>query len=464
MNARNLLALAVATTLVLPGMARPAEAKSLAPRPERLTLPNGLKVLVVERHDLPIVSANLVIRAGAVNEGPDEHGLANMTAGLLTKGTQKRTAQAIADEIDALGASLGAGSDADKSEVELTVLKQDLDKGLDLMGDVVSHPTFPAAEVEKAKTLETASLRTALDDPGSVAAMATRQALFDKTAYGRLDSGGLAAVSKLQQADLTRFYQGHYRPERSFLVVVGDITPAEVRARFTKPFQDWKAPAGEPVGPVEAPKPSGWKGVRMVPMELTQANLTVAYPAIPRNHPDYFPMLVTTQILGGGYLSRLYKTVREEQGLAYSVSAASVLRKSSGATVISLQTKEETASQALKTVLAQVDDLRNRPVPEQELTAIKRYFLGRFPRDLEANSDLATMVSALTFYGLPDNYFDQFFTRIQAVSAKDVQRVARKYFDPAHRIVTVVGRQAPLRKVVAPYGPVVTLDKSQLIQ
>jgi len=462
--ARPLLSLALATALVAPWSLAPAEAKSLAPRPERLTLPNGLQVLVVERHDLPIVSVDLVLRAGGVNEASNEHGLANMTANLLTKGTPKRTAQAIADEIDAMGASLGAASDADKTEVELNVLKPDLDKGLDVMGDVVSHPTFPVAELDKAKNLDAAGLRTSLDDPGAVTGMAAAQGLFDKTAYGRPASGGLAAVSALQQADVIRFYQTHYRPDRGFMVVVGDITPAEVRKRFVKPFQDWKVPGSQPVQAVERPQPTGRKGARLVPMELTQANLSVAYPAIARNHPDYFPLLVATQILGGGYLSRLYKNVREEQGLAYSVYATNVLRQSSGVTMIGLQTKQESAAKALKSVLAQVDDLRNRPVSAYELDGIKRYFLGRFPRDLEANSDLASMVSAVTFYGLPEDYFERFVSRIQAVSAKDVQRVARKYFDPAHRLVTIVGRQDVLRKVVAPYGPVVLINRSDLIQ
>lgn len=464
MIARPFLALAVATAIALPATLQPAEAKSLAPRPARLTLPNGLSVLVVERHDLPIVSASLVIRTGAINEGPNEHGLAHMTAALLTKGTQRRTAQAIADEIDALGADLEAGADADKTEVELNVLIADLDKGLDLMGDVVSHPTFPQAELDKAKTLETAGLRTALDDPGDVTAMATREGLFAQSAYGRPPSGGLAAVQALQQPAVARFYHTHYRPDQSFMVVVGDITPAEVKARFAKPFQDWKAPAVPPAKPVESPKPTGWKGTRLVPMELTQANISVAFPSISRNHPDYFPLLVATQILGGGYLGRLYKNVREEQGLAYSVYASNMLRLKAGANLIGLQTKEESAGQALKTVMAQVDSLRDRPVPGPELAAIKRYFLGRFPRDLEANSDLASMVSAVTFYGLPDDYFDRFVGRIQAVAAKDVQRVMRQYYDPAQRLVTIVGRQAPLQKVVAPYGPVVVVDKAQLIR
>lgn len=464
MIARPILALAVATAVALPAALQPAEAKSLAPRPTRLTLANGLPVYVVERHDLPIVSANLVIRSGAIHEASNEHGLAHMTAALLTKGTQRRTAQAIADEIDALGASLGAGADSDKSEVELNVLKGDLDKGLDLMGDVVSHPTFPAAELEKGKTLETAGLRSALDDPGEVTGMSARQGLFGQSAYGRPLDGGLAAVSALQQSAVQRFYQTHYRPDNSFMVVVGDITPAEVKARFAKPFQDWKNPAGAPPKAVESPKPTGWKGARLVPMELTQANISVGFPSIKRNHPDYFPLVVATQILGGGYLSRLYKNVREEQGLAYSVHASNMLRLDSGVNVIGLQTKEESAAQALKTVLAQVDDMRKRPVSAGELAAVKRYFLGSFPRNLEANSDLANMVGAVVFYGLPADYFDRFVERIQAVTAKDVQRVMRKYYDPAHRLVTVVGRPAALEKVLAPYGPVVTVDKSQLIQ
>ncbi|HEY9855500.1 MAG TPA: pitrilysin family protein, partial [Stenomitos sp.] len=463
MIARHILPLAAASVLVAPWTLAPAEAKSLAPRPERVTLPNGLPVLVVERHDLPIVSVDLVLRAGGVNEAANEHGLASLTANLLTKGTPTRTAQAIADEIDALGASLGAGADPDKSEVELNVLKSDLDHGLALMGDVVSHPTFPAAELDKAKNLESAGLRTALDDPGTVTGLAASQGLFDHTAYGRPLSGGLAALATLQQVDVQRFYQANYRPDRGFMVVVGDITPAEVRQHFAKPFADWKAPATMPGLTVEHPQPTGWKGARLVPMDLTQANIKVAYPAIARNHPDYFPLVVATQILGGGYLSRLYKNVREEQGLAYSVGASNVLRQSAGTTVIGLQTKEEAAAQALKSVIAQVDDLRNRPVPAPELAAIKRFFLGKFPRDLEANSDLASMVSAVTFYGLPEDYFDRFVSRIQAVTAQDVQRVARKYFDPAHRQVTIVGHQNVLAKVAAPYGPVVVVNKTDLI-
>lgn len=462
MIARRIVALCAAFVLTAP--LRPALASELKiPHPTHLRLPNGLEVLLVERHDLPIVSAMLVVHAGTVNDPKDKPGVADMTAALLTKGTTAHTAHQIASQLDAMGASLEAAAEPDRTDVHLNVLKRDLDAGLSLMGEVVAHPAFAPSEFVKVKQLEAAGVQSALDDPSRLLTMVTARGLYGMSAYGHPLSAGLKAMEAIARDDVARYYRDHYRVDRSSLVVVGDVTPAELAQHFVQPFRDWvTAPTQD--SPSDPIVPTGWHGAQLVDMDLNQANISVSFPAIARTDPDYYPLLVTTHILGGGYLSRLYKHVREERGLAYSVYATNVLRRKAGASVIVLQTKQESLSEALQLVLDQVRDLREHPVSEHELAAVKTYFAGKLPRDLEANQDLGEEMAEISFYGLGDDYFDRLLPRIQAVTVQDVQRVARKYFDADHQIVNVVGKALVVRGAMAPYGPVHEVQRADLIR
>lgn len=313
MRASRLLGATIALTLLLAptGCAslkdrlteRPASARTVAlPAPARVTLDNGLTLLVVERHNLPIVSVSAVVRAGEAYVPVGSAGLATLTAELLRRGTQGRSAPEIAEAIDFIGGSIESSAGLDSSSASLSVLKKDLDTGLALFSDVLLRPTFPDAELKRLKEEYRASLTASLDDADDVLRRAFQQQLLPGHPYGRQTT--LSSLNGLTREAVQRFYQTYYRPNNTFMAVVGDITPAEAKARFERAFGGWKAQAVTAPS-VPAPGRGGDRRVVFVEMPVNQSFIRLGNVAAARNTPDYFPLAVMNHILGGSFTSRL---------------------------------------------------------------------------------------------------------------------------------------------------------------
>lgn len=414
-----------------------------APLADKVVLENGATLLVASRRALPIVTVKVTVQAGSLWEPEGQPGLAHLTASLLTRGTATRTAAEINEAVDFIGASLSSGADRDSSEVDLTVLKKDLSKGLDLMADVLLHPAFQEREIDrKVKELK-ALLRKQQEEPGDVAAKAFNELVFGSHAYGRPLEGTDESLSAITRGQILQFYRTRYTPERSLITVVGDIELKEITEQLRTHLASWQRGNGA-VEKVAEPKPPQEKiVVKKIDRSLTQATIILGHQGIRRDNPDFYAVTVMNYILGGGgFSSRLVERIREEKGWAYDVHSYFYPGLERGSFQVGLQTKNETAGLAVEEVLREIRRIREQGVTDQELADAKAYLTGSFPLRLDTNRKLVGLISTVEYYKLGLDYADRYPTLIQAVTKEEIIRVARAYLTPDRYVLVVVADQA----------------------
>jgi zinc protease len=430
-----------------------ASAAPLGPRVTAAPLANGATLLVSEQRNLPLVIVRVVLDAGARRDPPGQGGLANLTAELLTEGTETRSAEDVKEAIDFVGGSLNAGADQDFAIAGLQVLRKDLDTGLDLLADVLRHPAFAAEEVARRREAVLASIRAQEDDPTSVAQKAFERALFGDTPYGHPVDGTAESVAKLESAQVRRFYEQYYRPGGAAVVVVGDLDADEARRAVERALGAWR---GEPAPAFTYPPlAAGAAQTLRIDRPVTQAGIVLGQLGIARDNPDYEALSVMNYILGGGgFSSRLMDDIRTKAGLAYSVASLFSARKSPGPFEIVMQTKNASVADAIGRARQQVIRLRDAPVSEAELEEARRYLTGSFPLRLDSNAKIADFIAQCWAYGLGFDYADVYVRRINAVTREEVLRVAQRYLNPAAFIEVVVSPTTPATPAAsAPHPP-----------
>jgi zinc protease len=415
----------------------PCGSAALGPAVVQDTLPNGAALLVSEQRNLPMVLVRVMLDAGARRDPAGRAGLASLTADLLTEGTARRSTQQIKEAIDFIGGSLSAEADTDYAVVALQVLRKDLDTGLDLLADVLLHPAFKADELARRRESTLAAIRADQDNPTSVAQKGFQRALFGETPYGHPDEGTEESLPRIARADVQGFFRRYYGPARAAVVVVGDLSPAEARARFAPALAAW---AGAPAAPFVYP-PLGPPAAARIRIDrpVTQAGIVMGNLGIARDNPDYEAVAVMDYVLGsGGFSSRLVDSIRTQAGLAYSVSSFFAARQSPGPFEIVMQTKTASVEDATARARQQVERIRAEPISDDELQEAKRYLTGSFPLRLDSNGKIADFVAQAWFYGLGMDYPDRYIQRVDAVTLADVQRVALAYLHPEHFVEVVV--------------------------
>jgi zinc protease len=397
-------------------------------------------LLTSEQRALPMVSIELLIDAGSRHDPPKQEGLANLTARLLTYGTQRRTALEISDTLDFIGAGLSAACGEDLATVSMTVLKKDLATGLELLAEVLTRSTFPQAEIDRQKQSIIASIRAREEDPGDIAQRKFEAALFPQSPYGRPVEGSEASVKGLEQQNLRDFYERHYRPNGLILSVVGDISHQEIARGLNDAFRSWSK--GEPVTPPVAPSTIGEAETIKVNKDLTQANIILGHEGVGRENPDYYALQVMNYILGGGgFSSRALDSIRNERGLAYSVYSYFSAEKGRGTFEFVMQTRNETALEAIRIARAEMRRMREELVAEEELSDAKDYLAGSFPLRFDTNRRVANFLAQLEYFQLGLDYPERYPGLIQKVTREEIQRVARKYLKPETLITVIVANQ-----------------------
>jgi len=423
----------------------------------RQTLPNGLTVIHVERHNLPIVMVTLLIDASPLNEPEEKAGLANIASRMLTGGTTSRSASQISEEIEFIGASLSASAFSDFTTISLSVLKKDVEKAFEIFSDVLLNPSFSEAELKRQKELIKGSLMRNEDDPSFVASRAFIKEVFGDHPYGRLITGSVESIDAITQHDVVSFYKEHYLPERAILTVVGAITQDEMYSLIDKHLREW-TPARQPSAPSfenviidnvktgESSK-SESKGPKVVIIHrnITQANIILGHRGISRNNPDFYAVSIMNYILGGGgFASRLMTTVRDEMGLTYAIHSGFGGRKEPGQFEVIVQTKNEFAGAAISEILRQIEAMRKEPVTDEELKDAKLFLTGSFPRRLETKRRIADFLATKEFYNLGDDYIKRYPEYINSVTKEDVLMAAQKYLDHENYVLVIVGNKEKL--------------------
>lgn len=409
-------------------------------------LQNGLKIVVVEQHELPMADAILEIRTGGEADPAGKMGTASLTSALLTEGTTSRTALEIADQAGFLGVRVGAGSGWEQSTVSLHTTTAHLDSAMALFADIVLHPAFPMADLERVRKARLTSLQQQRDRGPAVADRAFASAVFgDQNPYGRPLAGTEASVASISRDDLLSFYHSYYRPNNATLLVVGDVRPDDVERRAQAMFGSW-ARADVPVPTATtATAPKATTLVLIDKPGAAQSSFRLGGIGAPRTTSDYFALQVLNTILGGSFASRLNQNLREKHGYTYGASSGFGLRRNAGPFVAGAEVVSAKTDSALVEFTRELRAIRDT-VPSDELANAKRYLQLGLPADFETNGSIANQMLPLITYGIPLDFYASAVQNIGAVTQADVQRVARKYVDPDHLTVVIVGD----RKTIEP--------------
>jgi zinc protease len=420
----------------------PAPPRSGAfPKPVEETLPNGLRVIVVERHESPLVSAQLLIKNGSEADPIEFAGLADMTANLLTKGTQTRDATKIAQEVESLGASLDSGARWDSSYATVSGMSSKIPQAMEILADVVRRPTFKSEEVERLRQQYLDNVTLALGDPGTIARFVAARVVFGDSPYGHPVSGTTESLTRISAAAITKMHSRYYRPDNAILVIGGDINAKDAIALATKYFGDWQKPSMPLPSLSAAIDGAGSKAGRVVVIDKPdagQAAVFLARTGINRKDPDYFRGIVSNSVLSG-YSGRLNQEIRIKRGLSYGAGSSLDTRRDVGPFVASAQTKNESGAQVAELLLGEINRLSSAPPADVELTPRKAVLIGNFSRNLETVNGLVGQVGSLALYGLGLDEINRYINNVQAVSTADIQKFAGTRLDAKTSNIIIVG-------------------------
>jgi zinc protease len=421
-----------------------------------VTLPNGLRILVVESHKQPIVSISLSFGAGSVHDPTGKEGLAEMVAGLLTKGAGERTAEQIAETIEGAGGSLTAGAGNDFLTVSASVLTQSLPLAFSLLADVVMRPTFPASEVDLLRTQTLSGLQVALSQPETIASNAFRKALYGEHPYAR--SATPSTVGAITRDDITAFHRSRLRPGGALLVLAGDVTLSQARRLALQSFQGW---LGTPAEAPPARPPAERTATELVLVHRpgsVQSNILVGNLTWSPTDPRHYAAIVANKVLGGGTDSRLFLILREQKSWTYGAYSGLTRRRGIGYFTASAEVRTEVTDSALTELLTQLRRIGNEPIPPAEFEDSKGALTGSYPLSIETADEVANAVANARLYGLPADYVQTYRVRLGEVTPAAAQAAARAAIRPEAAVIVVVGDAQKLYDRVKGIAPTRLVD------
>ena len=419
---------------------------------QHLRLSNGLRVLLLEKHAVPVVQVNLVVRAGTSMDPAGKGGLASLTAAMLTDGAGTRNALQLADAIDFLGARIGASAGQHTTGVQLNVPVARLDSALVLLSDVARRPAFPPAELERRRKDRLTTLVQWHDEPTRVASVAFWRALYGSVhPYGNPAIGSEASLRSITTEDLRKFHAGYFVPGNATVIVVGDVTPAAVMPRLERAFGAWKgkpasAPALPPIRQIAE------KSLTLVDKPgAAQSVIMIGRVGAPRLTDDYYAITVMNTLLGGSFSSRLNQNLREKHGYTYGAGSGFTFGLLAGPFIARASVQTAVTDKALVEFMNELRGILEE-APEEEVARARNYLALGYPGDFQSVGQIAAQLEELVIYDLPDDYFNNYIGRVLAVTKEQVRRAAQKYIIPDTLAFIVVGDRKEIEEGVRGLG------------
>ena len=419
---------------------------------KKVKLANGLTVLLMEQHEVPVISFSYAVRAGAAADPAGKPGLASLTAGLLRKGTKSRSADQLSSELDFIGGTLNAGTNYDYSNGAVEFVKKDIDKGLELFTDVLLNPAFPQDEVTKLLKQRIDGIKSAKDQPPAVLDSYFDAYLYGSHPYGRPDEGDERSLGAITRDDVVKFYQSYYAPANTIVAVVGDFSTAEMERKLTDKFSAWSGKA-MPTVPVPDPQPFTGKKLLLIDKpDSTQTFYQIGNVGISRTNPDRIYIQVINTLFGGRFTSMLNSALRIQSGLTYGARSSFAERRVAGPFAISTFTPNETTEKAIDMTLDVLGRLHAKGITEEELKSAKSYLKGQFPPTIETSDQLAALLTQLEYYGLGENDVNDYYARVDSMTMADAQRVIKQYFPSDNLVFVLIGKASDIQNVAKKYA------------
>ncbi len=420
------------------------------PRAYETKLSNGLQVIVLEQHKLPTFNMQMIVLSGGLTDAQDQHGAAQFTATLLREGTRTRTSKQIAEQVDSLGASLGAtsGLSSPDSRVSASGLTDNFDQIMELFADVILNPSFPTDEFNKLKTRSLAQLRQQRSQPAFLA-----NEMFAKVMYGSHPASrtslSVEEIQRLTPEALQKFHALNYKPNNAVFAIVGDVKPAEIVAKLEKTFGAWQ---GGDVPQTTIPKVSeaGPAKIYLINRASSvQTNLLLG---------NLTSLDVMNQVVGGGASARLFLNLREDKGYTYGAYSRFSASRYRGTFRANTEVRTEVTKGSMDELMYELKRIRDEKVAQEEFDRAKRTIIGSFALQLESPQALLNNIITQKLEGLPGDYWDTYTQKVAAITADDVQRVAKKYLDLGRLQIVAVGDATRIADVLKQYGTVEIYD------
>ena len=422
------------------GAARPLQVTT----PASIVLPNGLTLILSERRGVPIVAASLVVKTGSEANPVTRPGLASFTAAMLDEGTSTRDALQIADEAAQLGATLTTGSSMDAMTVTARSLSTKFGATLDLMADVVLRPSFPAAEIDRQRASRQAQLVQLRDSPAQVAGQVMNVALYGANhPYGFTEVGTEASLKAMTRDEMVTFWKQHFVPNNAAVIVAGDISMSQARALVEKAFGAW--PRGTPARPMlGSPETTPARVIIVDKPGSPQTQVRVAGIGAARSSPDFRPLQVMNNALGGLFSSRINMNLREARGYTYGTSSMFLFRRNPGPFVVGGGIRTDVTAPAVTEIFKEIEGIREKPMPAEELKKAKDALANSLAGAFETSANIVNSFSNVFIYDLGLDYYAKHAQEVNAVTADQTVRVAREYVVPDRLVVVAVGDRSAI--------------------
>ncbi len=424
--------------------------------PPRVSLPpivtrqlaNGLRLMIVEQHELPLADFVLIIGSGGTADPAGKTGVANLTAAMLREGTTTRKSLDIADQTSFLGISLFPQASWESSTLSLHTPTAQLDSSLALFADVALHPSFPANEFERIKKNRLTELLQLRDQGPAIANLVFPAILYGNAhPYGSPLIGTEATVTPLTTADLQSYYQANFKPNNATLIVVGDVNPNQVEQKISSLLGGWQRGDVPQLTYVEPPKSSATTIYLVDKPGAAQSSFRIGAVGVPRSTKDYFALTVMNTILGGSFTSRLNQNLREARGYTYGAASRFDMRRAAGPFTASAEIVSAKSDSALLEFMKELNGIR-QSVPGDELSRAKRYLQLQLPGNFETTQQIAAALVPVALYGLPLDYYNNYVQNIEAVTQADVARVAQQYINPGSLAIVIVGDRKTIEQAL----------------
>jgi len=433
--------------------------KVTLPKPQEADLPNGLHLMVLEDHRLPRVAVQIIIPgAGGYFDPPAMIGLSTYTAQMMREGTTTKTSQQISQELETIAASLNVGSSTSGpfATVSGNALTENMPKLFELSADVLLNPSFPADEWSRLKTRTKTGLIQQRTQPGFLSAERFAKVIFGDHPASRI-SATPETLDAITREALVDFHKTHFVPDNALIAFAGDISLADARKMVDAKLAAWnKAGAAKPAT-TQPPAPGAAKVYLVARPNSVQTTLLVGTQSMVRTDPDYVPLTVANRVLGGT-MGRLFRHLREEKGYTYGIGSAFSATDVRGQWQASTNVRTEVTEAALTDLLAEIAEMRDKPVPEKELMDAKRAIVAGFALSLENPSQVLNYYVQNWLYGLPADYWDTYPAKINAVTAAQAQAAAAKYWDPAKLQIVAVGDASKVTDILKAKGTLEVFD------
>jgi zinc protease len=427
-------------------------------------LPNGLELVLIENHELPLVHITLVVAAGSMRDPEGKEGLASFTANMLKRGTESRSRNDIAGEIDFIGGRMDISADRDAVEITVDFLSKHMHVGISVLSDMVLNPVFDSTEIEKYRKQVLNAIIQSRENPHIVCSENFNRLLFGDHPYAHPVRGYKESLEGISQNDIAGFYEDYIRPNNSFLIVAGDMEPDSVLPTLESAFVSWKGKAIPPLSISTPSSPDGRKILLIDKPDATQSHVMFGSFGITRKSEYYYPFLVMNYILGAGvsFVNRLMTEVRVEGGLTYDIRTVNDFNLLPGGFYCSTSTENDSTLKAIEMALTIMEDMAENEVTEEEYNQAIGFYSGYYPISLETPEQWAGEIAKIKLYGLPENYIQDFVKNIEEVEKDDILGIARYLIDTDNMSFCVVTNASRVKTDLEKLGRVTIVNLDDL--